>query len=149
MKQRKSPMSKPGGLLEGIGQHDRSHAKQSNYIIAWDPGKGKGIFMKFDLICKESGIASCCSEEMPYSIRGLGQLNECVLFYDRETDFIVSNRDNVNYDFYVETLPKYMSLPTDIRHEVIEKIKETAVYGTMEVVEQIISIRENREALTV
>ena len=55
----------------------------------------------------------------------------------------------MNYDFYVETLPKYMSLPTDIRHEVIEKIKETAVYGTMEVVEQIISIRENREALTV
>lgn len=36
-------MSKPGGLLEGIGQHDRSHAKQLNYIIAWDPGKGKGI----------------------------------------------------------------------------------------------------------
>lgn len=43
---KKKPYVKAGRALEGIGQHDRSHAKQSNYIIAWDPGKGKGIFMK-------------------------------------------------------------------------------------------------------
>lgn len=73
--------------------------------------------MKIEILNAEHGIGSCNVEDIPEWATKYGSAKDVAFFYCRERDWIVLNKDNVNYEFYKMVVEEYPLLcDADKRH---------------------------------
>lgn len=73
--------------------------------------------MNIKTIDSEYGVAIGRSTDIPSWVTALGKAEEVAFFYFHQRDLIVLNEDNVNYAFYAEIIPEYLSLGNIERKE--------------------------------
>lgn len=89
--------------------------------------------LMFKIIDKNLGLASCSISDltMDQAHDFLSKWEEgatigtLTLFYDENRSMVVLNEDHVNYDFYLETVPAFMSLSEASRKEFLDKAPDS------------------------
>lgn len=105
--------------------------KQITYIVADFRQKGKG-FMKFQIINEELKIASCrlsdLTMEQVYGFLSQweegAEIGMLTLFYDEHSGYVVLNRDNKNYNLYLDIVDAYLGSSEEGRKMLEEKAPE-------------------------
>lgn len=112
--------------------HSRPGQMMDKYIIAWFPGKGKRI-MKYKIINEELKIASCSISDLTLEhtieiLRGWHEkegddisIGKLTVFFEKETGYLVINRDNAHFQIYLELAEAYMGANKETRIEIQER----------------------------
>lgn len=107
--------------------------------------------MKFEIINEELKIASCRLSDltMEQVYRFLNQWEEgakignLTMFYDDNSGYVVLNRDNTNYRFYLDIVDAYLSAGEEGRKMLEEKAPES-LHETLVVLRGVV-MRRNTE----
>lgn len=107
--------------------------------------------MKYKLVNKELRIFSCSVSDltMQQVTSFLEQwdhdakIGELTLFYEKKTDSLVLNRDNKNYDTYLEIAEAYLKLDD----EKLEELPTQGLGGMEETIDLLQQCRQRRKAL--
>ena len=107
--------------------------------------------MNYKLVNEELRIFSCSVSDltMQQAASFLEQwgrdakIGQLTLFYEKETDSLVLNRDNKNYKEYLEIAEIYLELDDKKSEEFLECVSE----GTKETIESLQRCKQRRKAL--
>ena len=102
----------------------------------------------YEVINKELGIKACGLADLTAQQMSnfLGQwedgatIGTLTLFFEDETGAVVLNKDNKNYEFYVELAEGYLGASEENRRELREKCPES-IRETMNVLERCLRVR--------
>lgn len=112
--------------------------------------------MAYEIINEELKIASCRIKDLTMkqvthfldqweSGASIGQLT---LFYDKEKDLLVLNRDNRDYSLYLDMVQSYFAISDDERYEVVEK-SPNSMRETLGVLNNVLLNRRNNKELSI
>ena len=107
--------------------------------------------MKYNLVNKELRIFSCSVSDLTMQQVASfleqwehgAKIGELTLFYEKETDSLVINQDNKNYNKYLDIAESYLTLDDDELQEFSMNIPE----GAKETVALLQRCRQRRKAL--
>ena len=109
--------------------------------------------MKYNLVNKELRIFSCSVSDLTMQqVNSFleqwnhdAKIGELTLFYEKKTDSLVLNRDNKNYDTYLEIAEAYLKLDD----EKLEDLPTQGLGGMEETIDLLQQCRQRRKALQV
>ena len=101
--------------------------------------------MKITILNGEYGIGSCNTEDIPEWVTKLGPAKDVAFFYYQDRDWIVLNKDNVNYEFYKMIVEVYLSLDNEQKRDFKKITFETniKVYNSLRCLNWIVRVRRN------
>ena len=105
--------------------------------------------MKYYVINEELKIANCRIADLTKKqLEEFSNKQELTLFYDKEKDLIVLNRDNENYFLYLDMVESYLVMSSGERCEMLEKSPKN-MKKTLEVLNNVLINRRNNKELFV
>lgn len=110
--------------------------------------------MKFEVVNENLKIASCGLADLTMDqVQNFlsrweegANIGSLTLFYDSESGYVVLNRDNKNYEAYLETAEAYIGASERVRREARDKAPES-LKETLLVLENTLRYRDIKQAI--
>lgn len=104
------------------------------------------MHFNYRVISEQYRIWSCLIEEIPENYMEKLKEQNCrldrlVMFYYRESDFLILNEQNELYEQCSDLVLAYMSLTKESRHEVFARTDNDSLYHFLILVEGVIRYR--------
>lgn len=99
--------------------------------------------MKIKIINAGYGIGSCKAEDIPEWVTKFGKAKDVTMFYCYDQDWIVLNKDHVNYENYKMIVEKYLSFDDEERRYIntIAHVSSKKIYKLLRILNYIIRVR--------